>query len=242
MVWGYLFKVENYDRSIEYDKDFMVFDNDGLRMVPVVLLNGKQVEPYFYGPTAYQYGDTFDIPVYRRYELEVRHYWGTGFCHLVMPADFRLTVPSDTYILKLESTLVSTWRSARGAQWYWVSIFADYDYEDSTGSWENYEFNLDTLVHDTSIALPPNRTFPAFVHKLLEGDALITVWAGYGPPIEPGDYGNVRGTAVGFVNAINQPRERYFYVGAPPLTRRAPEGKTVVARFKRRLRARAPVP
>jgi hypothetical protein len=242
MVYGYLFKVEYFDRSIEYDKDFDVFDNDGLRMVPIVLLNGGQVEVYSYGPTAYQYGDDHEIPVYEKYELEVRHYWGSGFCHLVMPGDFHLTMPPDTYILKKESTLVSSWRASRGAQWYWVSIYADYDYNDTTGSWDNYTFTLDTLVYDTGIVVPPSRVFPPIVGELLEGDALVTVWAGYGPAVEPGDLGNVRGTAAGFVNAINQPRERYFYVGAPPLNRRAPDGRTVLSRFKTRLRSRMPTP
>jgi len=242
MVWGYLLKVEYYDRSIEYDKDFEVIDYDGLRMVPVVLLNGRQVEVCSYSPTMYEYGDACEIPAYEKYELEVRHYWGSGFCHLVMPGDFRLTAPPDDYVLGRESTLVSTWRAARAAQWYWVSIYADYDYRDSTGSWDNYTFTLDTLVNDTGIEVPPDRVFPSFVRELLAGDALVTVWAGYGPAVEPGDVANVRGTATGFVNAINEPRETYFYVGAPSLARRVPDGRTVLARFKARLRSRTPLP
>ncbi len=214
MVWGYLSKVEYFDRTIEYQKDFEVFDYDGLRMVPIVSLNGRQ--------------------------LEVKHYWGTGFCHLVMPADFRLTMPPDTYILGMESTLVSTWRASRGAQWYWASVYVNYDYYDTTGSWDNYVFTLDTLVCDTSISIAPSRVFPPFVGELLEGDALVTVWAGYGPPVEPGDLGNVRGTAVGFVNTINEPREKYFYVGSPIAVRRAPDDRTVRERFKARLRSRMP--
>ncbi len=242
MIYGYLFKVEYFDRSVEYDKDFEVFDNDGLRMVPTVLLNDRPVEAYSYSATMYQYGDDHEIPVYEKYELEVQHYWGSGFCHLVMPADFHLTTPPDTYILKKESTLVSAWRAAKGAQWYWASIYVDYDYNDTTGSWDSYTFTLDTLVHDTFIAVPPARVFPPIVGEVLEGDALVTVWAGYGPAVEPGDLGNIRGTAAGFVNAINQPHEKYFYVGAPPLARRVPDGRTVLARFKARLRSRMPLP
>jgi hypothetical protein len=123
-----------------------------------------------------------------------------------------------------------------------VSILADYDFYDTTGSWDSYTFTLDTLVHDTWIAVPPSRVFPSFVRDVLEGDALVTTWAGYGPAVEPGDLGNIRGTATGFVNAINQPRERYFYVGAPPLARRVPDGRTMLARFKARLRSRMPLP
>lgn len=242
MIYGYLFKVEYFDRSVEYDKDFEVFDNDGLRMVPIVLLNGTQVQPYSYSATEYDYGDSTPIPVYQKYELDVEHYWGSGFCHLVMPADFQVTAPPDTYILKKESTLVSAWRAAKGAQWYWVSIYADYDYNDTTGSWDSHTFTLDTLVHDTFIAVPPDYVFPPIVGELLEGDALVTVWAGNGPAVEPGDLGNIRGTAAGFVNAINEPRDKYFYVGAPPMTRHVPDDRTVLARFKARLRSRMPLP
>jgi hypothetical protein len=239
-VYGYLFKVEYFDRTVEYEKDFEVSDDEGLRMVPTVRLNGSQVQPYSYSPTVYQYGDEYEIPVYRKYELEVEHYWGEGFCHVVMPADFHVSTPPDTYILGMESTLVSAWRASRGAQWYWVSMYVDYDYNDTTGSWDNYTFILDTLVYDTSISIPPERVFPPFVGQVLEGDALVTLWAGNGPAVEPGDLGNVRGTAAGFVNAINEPREKYFYVGAPPLARQAPDGRTVLERFKTRLRSRMP--
>jgi hypothetical protein len=242
MINGYLFKVEYFDRTIEYDKDFEVYDNGGLRMVPVVELAGRRVEVYSYGPTLYRYGDAFEIPVYERYDLEVKHFWGNAFCRLVMPADFRVTMPPDTYILDKESTLVSRWRKSRAAHWYWVSIYAGYDYNDTTGVWDFYEFTLDTLVLDTCIAIPPERIFPPIVGDVLEGDALITVWGGNGPAVEPGDLGNVRGIGFGFVNAINQPRERYFYVGAPPLVRRSPDGHAVLERFKTRLRSRMPMP
>ena len=240
MVYAYLLKVEFYDRTVEYDKDFEVFDYDGLRMVPVVLLNGRQVEAYSYSPTTYQYGDSYVIPAYQTYELEVRHYWGTGFCHLVMPGNFHLTMPPDIYILGQESTLVSAWHPSRGAQWYWVSVYVDYDYNDTTGTWDNYVFRLDTLVNDTSIVLPPERIFPGFVGQVIEGDAMVQVWSGNGPAVEPGDLGNIRGTAVGFVNAINEPREKYFYVGAPPAARRAPGGRVMLEQFKARLRSRVP--
>ena len=242
MVWGLLAKVQYSDLTVEYAKSFEVFDYDGLRMVPVVLLNGKQVGAISYSPVSYEYGDSIVIPTNQKYELEVRHFWGTGFCHLVMPDNFALTVPTDTFILEQESTLVSAWRRSRGAQWYWLSIYVNYDYNDTAGTWDNLVFRLDTLVYDTSIIVPPERIFPGFVGEVLSGDASVTVWSGYGPPIEPGDLGNVRGTAVGFVNAINEPSETYFYVGSPIAVRRAPDARTQFERFRARLRGRLPGP
>ncbi len=240
MVWGLLAKVQFSDLTVEYFKDFEVFDYDGLRMVPVVLLNGKQVEALSYSPVSYEYGDSNAIPTYQKYEFEVRHYWGTGFCHLVMPDNFGLIMPPDTFILGQESTLVSVWRKSRGAQWYWLSVYVGYDYYDTLGDWDALAFRLDTLVQDTSIVVPSERMFPPFVSEVIWGDASVTIWSGGGPPIEPGDFGNVRGNAVGFVNAINQPPSKYLYVGAPPAKRRAPDGRSQFERFKARLRSRMP--
>ena len=242
MVWGLLSKVRDVELAVTYDKNFEVFDYDGLRMVPVVSLNGHQVEAISYSPISYEYGDTNVIATNQKYELDVRHYWGTGFCHLVMPGDFALTVPSDTHTLRQGSSLVSDWRVSRGAQWYWLSVYVNYDYYDTLGTWDNREFRLDTLMRDTWIVVPPEQIFPPVVGQVIEGDASVTIWSGNGPPVEPGDLGNVRGTAVGFVNAINEPPSKYFYVGAPTGARRAPDGRSELERFKARLRSRMPYP
>ncbi len=240
MVWGILSKFRDIDLVVSYQKDFEVFDLDGLRMVPVVSLNDTQVQPYFYSPTEYDYGDSGAIATNRRYDLEVRHYWGDGFCHLVMPGDFALTVPDDTHLLVKGMSLESAWRVSHGAQWYWLSIYVNYDYYDTAGVWDNLEFRLDTLVHDTWIAVPPERIFPALVGQVIEGDASVTIWSGDGPPVEPGDFGNIRGNAVGFVNAINEPPSKYFFVGAARAARRAPDAPSERERFRARLRGRLP--
>lgn len=239
IIWGFMSKDLLFG-ELTYDKEFQVIDYDGLRMVPIVLLNDKPVKVLSYSATEYDYGDSNVIPAYQKYELEVRHYWGTGFCHLVMPGDFGLTSPSGDYILGRESTLVSAWHPSRGAQWYWLSVYVNYLYDDTTGAEDDNTFTLDTLVYDTSISVAPSRTFPPFVGEVISGDASVTVFSGYGPADEPGDIGNVRGNADGFVNAINEPREKYFYVVSPPLTRHAPDGQAVLERFKTRLRSRLP--
>ena len=95
-------------------------------------------------------------------------------------------------------------------------------------------------MHDTWIIVPPERIFPPFVSQVIEGDGSVTIWSGDGPPVEPGDLGNVRGTAVGFVNAINEPPSKYFVVGAARAGRRAPDGRAELERFKALLRSRLP--
>jgi len=242
MVNGYIYKTEYYDGSIEYDKDVEVFDNDGLPMVPVVRLNGQPLEIYYYGTTVYRYGDNYYNPVNQKYELHVSHYWGDAFSRIVLPGDFRVTNPPEGCILSKESTLVATWQAAASAQWYWVSLYAEYDFTDTLLQWDDYAFYLDTLVFDTFIAVPPERLFPGFVQSLIEGDGSAAVWAGNGPAIEPGDVGNVRGAGFGFFNAINEPREALFYVGAPPQARRVPGAGERRDKLLGLLRQRVPVP
>jgi len=234
-IWGFLVRAQDYDST-----DVEVIDCDGLRMVPTVLLNGRRVEAYSYTPNEYQYGDDSVLGSCQKYELNVKHYWGTGFCHVVMPGDFRVTRPTGNYLLRKDSTLVATWSASQGAEWYWLSIYVDYAYYDTTGdTMDEYEFQfeLDTLVCSTSIAMLPDRLFPPVVGEVLNGDGSVRVWSGFGPPLEPGDLGNVRGNAVGFVNAWNEPPERDFYIGSPTLTRRLPDNREMLERLKARLRA-----
>jgi hypothetical protein len=239
VVVGFLAKDATLDQ-LTYEKEVDVVDYDGLRMVPEVLLNGSEIGLLSFSAFECDYGDTNSIPVNQDYDIEVRHYWGNGTCHLVMPGDFGLGLPIDRYILGQDSTLVSNWRRSSGAQWYWVSVFANYDYYDTLGGWDNYTFTLDTLVTDTVLALPPERLFPQFVGEVIDGDGSVTVQAGFGPANEPGDVGNVRGSALGFVSAVNTPADRYFYVGSPTSVRRAPDGRGQQARLKAVLRGRLP--
>jgi hypothetical protein len=240
MVWGMLAKVTDDELAVTYEKYFQVFDRDGLRMVPVVTLNGRPVAVTNYSPTEYDYGDSDVIPTYRRHDLEVEHYWGVGFCHLVMPGDFALTLPPREFLLGQDSALTTAWGASSGAQWYWLSIYISYDYDDTLGYEQSFEFRLDTLMHDTAITVAPEHIYPVDVVQVLAGYGSVTVWSGNGSPDEPGDIGNVRGCAVGFVNAINEPPSQYFYVGAPPAERPVPERRGEFGRFKTRLRGRLP--
>ena len=235
-VDAFLYKVEYYDGSLEYSTYIEVFDEVGLRMVPVVRLNGGEVPVYYYSPSLYRYGHEEPFAVGQRYELEIDHYWGRAFSRLVMPGDFSLTAPDSDYVMGLESTLVVTWRSSPRAQWYWVDLYCDFDYYDTLLHWDDYSFNLDTLVPDTFLVVPPERVFPGYVMELIEGDGSALVWAGNGPPVEPGDVSNVRGAGFGFFSAANEPKERYFWVGAPWRAGHAPRTGPSRAKLEQRLR------
>lgn len=230
IIQGSLYRLENYDYSVSYERYFDIFDSRGLRMVPIIILNKETLDGNYYG-TEYIYQDTNTFPVNTRYRLQVSHYWGKATAEVMMPGNFSLITPPENYILDLESTLVISWHPAPGAEWYGVELRIDYDYRNFFGEEEDYTYIFDTLVKDTSLTIPPERIFPASVADVLEGDGSAWVWAGSGPTFLPGDKGNISGAGFGFFNAINETREKYFYVGAPINIRRHPK----IIRERRRM-------
>ncbi len=231
MINGYLYRGEYYDYSVEYERFVQVIDNRGLRMVPVVRINDETLDVFYYSWTEYRYGDTLEFAVNFPYRLLVEHYWGKASAKVMMPGNFSIIRPPDGYILDLDSTLYISWHSSVGAEWYQVELVLDYEYRDSTGGEDDYTFTLDTVINDTFLIVPKERIFSNNVVDVIEGDGSVMVMSGCGPAIEPGDRGNVSGAGFGFFNALNEPREKYFYVGAPISVRRCPD-----MRFGRRHR------
>lgn len=238
MINAFLIRTQYYDYSVDYSRYVEVFDNHGLRMVPVVTLNHETLAPYYYNPLQYRYGDEKSFPVHAVYNLRVSHYWGEAFSRVVMPGNFRIELPPEGYILDIDSSLLAVWRTSAAAQWYWVQVYVEYDFLDSFGRWDDHLFELETLVVDTSLLIPRRRLFPWYVADVLEGDAAVVVWSGNGPAVEPGDLSNIRGIGFGFFNATNEPREKYFYVGAPPARRRVPDASSYRTRFISHLHSR----
>ncbi|MGB9743004.1 MAG: hypothetical protein ACP5JB_07745 [candidate division WOR-3 bacterium] len=238
MINGYLYRGEYYDYSVEYERYVDVYDPKGLRMVPVVQLNDEKLDAFYYTWTKYGYGDNDSFAVNFNYELKVTHYFGQAGARVTMPGNFTVLTPPENYILDLDSTLRIQWTPSAGAEWYWVEVYADYDYRDTLGGMGDWSVRLDTMLRDTVLVLAPAKIFPGFIEDVYEGDASVMVWSGSGPAIEPGDRGNVTGCGFGFFNAINEPREKYFYVGAPILSRRVPDSRTASRQLINRLRAR----
>lgn len=229
-VDGYLYRLEYFDRSVDYQRHVTVYDNDGFRMIPRVRLNSNELKPYYFSRGQYRYSDETWFRVFRPYQLSVEHYWGEAFSRVVMPGNFELTRPVERYVLELDSALVISWRPSVGARWYWVELYCDYDFLDTSGVWDDYTIDLDTIVYDTSLVLIPSALFPRHVGQLVEGDGSVAIVAGYGPELEPGDVGNIRGAGYGFFTAGNEPRDRYFYIGSPPLVRRVRERSGIETR------------
>lgn len=213
-------------------------DDDAFPQIPKVTLNGEQLPLARWNPIQAIYADSVPFPVDTSYLVRIEHYWGEASSRVYMPGSFRINGPDSNYVLDRDSLLVIHWGPARGATWYWLNLFLDYDYLDTLYEWDYYEFDRDTIVFDTICVYERNRFFPWFVRRILEGEGEAVVWACDGPVMLPGALGNVEGDGFGYVNTANQPREAYFVVVQPPVMRRSPGDATERSRakFLRRLK------
>ena len=217
VIDGYLTKVVYYAGDTIWDRYFEVFDDDGLPMVPQVKLNGEQVEidDFYYRLCVYQ--DTVHFATGKKYDLTVDVDQGQASASINMPGEFSMISPGPTYILNRDSVLTVYWHKSDKATWYWFSVYLDYDFLDSLGEWDSYEFYHDTILYDTVVRYPRNFFIPGNVQTIIEGEAEAGTWALDGPNRwEPGTKGNIRGQGLGYFSATYQPRELDFYVGGPP--------------------------
>jgi hypothetical protein len=242
IVDGFLFKEVQYGGT-SYDRWVEVFDYDGIPQIPIVRLNDRQLDLVSWNPIHAMYEQTDAFKTDTPYALEVEHYWGKAHSRINMPADFRMTWPDTTYTYGRDSLLVARWQRSPGATWYWLNLYLSYDYLDTVGDYDYYEFDKDTVVYDTFCVYERNRFFPWYVRSIVEGEAEFVNWAMDGPQEAPGAVGNVEGSGYGYFMAANQPREAYFIVVSPPaepMDRSLP-ARRARERFLSRLRSRSGV-
>jgi hypothetical protein len=219
MINGFLFKQVYPTCIVEHDRWVQIDDDDALPEIPKVTLNGQRLPMTGWNPIQALYQDLSPFKTDTTYDLKIEHYWGEATSRVTMPADSRMTWPESSYVLNRDSLLEIKWLKSRGATWYWLNLFINYDYNDTLGEWDSYEFDRDTILYDTVCVYERNRFFPWYVREILEGEAEAVVWACDGPVPEPGATGNVMGHGFGFINSANQPREAWFVVVQPPVSR-----------------------
>ncbi len=204
----------------DYYKEVYVHNKNGFTTIPTSLINDTSLNIYDYHYNWYLFLDFNKLNIDRNYKLEVKYHDGRAEGETYLPGDYEITSPESTYILNRDSILKIHWRKANGAKWYWLDLTIEYDYEDTLGEWDYYEFWKDTILFDTFCIYEKNRFIPGYVETIYEGEGTINIWAMDGPTILPGSKGNISGAGFGFFNTAYQPGERYFYIGAPPKVRR----------------------
>lgn len=244
IVYGFLFKQLYYTYVLGYERSLEIYDVDGLPQVPTALLNGWEMPLIGFNPQDVVYDDTVAFPVDTVEDLKVSHYYGQAHSRIMMPGDFEVTVPQSWYVFGRHMPLPVNWRKSEGATWYWVDLYLEYEFNDSNGEWDLYEFDRDTFVSDTFCVYDSTRFFPGYVAQVLDGDGAVVIWASDGPKEDPGAMGNVEGDGIGYFSSANQAREADFIVVSPPATQmdRTALIKRSKARFLQRLRARSGIP
>jgi|UniRef100_A0A7C3Z2P4 hypothetical protein len=204
----------------DYYKEAYLYKSEGFSQIPVVKINDTVLPIYDYSSNWYQFIEFRKLEIDREYRLNVSSPEGNVFGKVYMPGPYEILFPESTYILNKDSSLKVIWRTANKAQWYWLDLTIEYDYEDTLGEWDTYELWMDTILFDTFCFYEKDRFIPSYVATIFEGEGIINIWAMDGPPILPGSQGNITGSGYGFFHAAFQPGERGFFVGSPPKERK----------------------
>ncbi|MEO0102324.1 MAG: hypothetical protein ABIK81_01315 [candidate division WOR-3 bacterium] len=204
----------------DYYKEVYIYSKNGFPKVPIVEINDTTLPIYDCHYNWYRFIEFRRLNIDCQYKLKVTHPNGKSFGEVYLPGPYEILTPESTYILNRDSTLKIFWQKAKGAKWYWLDLTIEYDYEDTLGEWDYYEFWMDTILFDTFCLYEANRFIPSQIDTIFEGEGVINIWAMDGPPILPGSSGNIKGEGYGFFHSAYQPGERYFFVGAPPEERK----------------------
>lgn len=197
------------------EADIEIYKYNGFKAIPLVTVNEEtlQVDNLSYSPYTFHYIE--DIPwviLGSECKIEVDYGDGRGDATDTLPAEFRITSPIDGDTLHKGSDLNIAWQSSTGADWYWLYIDIDYDYIDTSGSWDNFSFSLDTIMHTTSYTLSASIIFPGDVDSITGSSNYVDLASVAGPDLIPGTEGNIKGNAVGFFWCSYYAQAIYFGV------------------------------
>ncbi len=180
---------------------------NGFKILPVAAINGDTLFPmdYDFGATDFYYMTYVNWINYGdECKFTIDYDEGKGEAKDTMPGSFRIISPDTTYVLHKGSSLNITWSSSNGANWYWLDVYMHIYYEDTSGYWDDYYVELDTIVDGTSFTMSASRIFPGYVDSVRYGYGGVYVEAVNGPKPEPGSKSNIEGDAVGFFWCSNE--------------------------------------
>jgi hypothetical protein len=194
--------IDAYRVGSDYRKDISVqiYKYNGFKEIPIVVVNGESLWVDNY-PSASIFLLQDSVPwvgLNSEVKIKVDYAEGTGEATDTLPEHFDIMSPTSGFILHKGNNLNTSWETANGAAWYWLHVDVDYTYIDFNQNFRDFEFDLDTIIHETSFNIEAARLFPSDVDTILMGSGWIDVEAVSGPEMTTGNEGNVKGSAVGF--------------------------------------------
>ncbi len=199
--------------SLIKSADIWGYKYNGFKMIPVLTINGDTLpmDGFQYTPTDFMYGGYItNINHGDECNFFVDYGEGKGEATDTMPGAFSIMSPDTTYVLHKGNNLSISWSSATGADWYWVDVRIDYLYRDTSGSWEDFYLDIDTIIEGTSLTINSGRIFPGYVDSVISGSGGVNVEGVNGPMTKPGEKGNIKGDAVGFFWCTYEAKEVWF--------------------------------
>ncbi len=188
---------------------------NGFNAIPLITINTDTLPLDYsaFSPTGFEYeGSITNLDDGDECKLKVDYGEGKGEATDTVPGEFKITKPDTNTVLHKGNSLLIEWESSKGAQWYWLTAYISYDYLDNNGNWEEFEYELDTMIEGTSYTISASTLFPSDVDSVLWGDGIVHVEAVNGPKSEPGVKGNIKGNAVGFFWCAYAPKFVWFSV------------------------------
>ena len=116
------------------------------------------------------------------------------------PIDFYNESSNDTIYITLGEDALFIWNNANNSKIYELYIYIYYYYEDTSGLYTSYSFNMDTMLTDTSFTITSNTICPNIgeISEIINTSGYCWVSASNGP-LYTGDTSNVYGDGAGFI-------------------------------------------
>jgi hypothetical protein len=244
LIQGLAYRESFVGQPDYYYQVFLVYDIDGLAKIPLVKVNDVPIKMTDYQAQQGQYENWDPFPVDTTLDLRVADYDGEAHCRINMSGTTRLTLPTPWFVLQKDQPVTIAWNKAHGASTYYLDLYVDYEFNDTTGEWDEFEGEWDTTITDTTYTFPASLIFSPDVNEVLDGEGYIILWAQDGPPLLAGDAGNVKGHGLGFFASAYEPPDGWFPIVTPPATHLDPKQLSLRNRMRvvQRMRRAAGIP
>jgi len=209
--------VAYHSNNILYrEADVTGYMYNGFKTIPLVYVNEETlwISQFNYSPFMFNYvGDVPWVNLGSECKLEVDYGDGRGEATDTLPTEFLITSPTGGDTLHKGEDLIVNWQTSTGADWYWLYIDISYDYIDTSGGFNYFNFDLDTMVTGTAYTLTSSRIFPGDVDTIFWNSNYVDMEAISGPQLLPGAEGNIKGDAVGFFWCRYDAQRVWFNIG-----------------------------
>lgn len=171
--------------------------------IPTVKLNQDNIKFRSFYNAGTSFWDTLrTITEGDEVQLNISDNRGVAGAVVRIPQQFRIQSPDpdSIFILPPHNNFTASWTTSGFSDYYDAYFYLNYEYFPTGGGTSKYfNFQLDTILSNTSIIIPASRLFPADFDSVAGWSyGYFQITAMNGPRPEIGTQGNVTGDGIGF--------------------------------------------